>query len=279
MFKTIVVHVSPASGMPDTFDSAARLAATYGAHLVGTTASGVVELNYLAGSDAPMVMMPPWEANALRQNARTRLEQFEAQCRSAGVASYETRMLDTSAVEALLLQARYCDLLLAGLQDLEDYGLLLPPRLPGQLVTRCVRPVLLIPPGKPMGPHGFQKILLAWNGSPAASRALAFSLPLVQRASKVLVAVCNPQREQVDMGGEPGADIATYLARHHRDVEVLRLETSAETGSALCQLAQERRVDLLVAGAYGHSRLHEWILGSTTASLIEQSRTALLMSQ
>jgi nucleotide-binding universal stress UspA family protein len=62
-------------------------------------------------------------------------------------------------------------------------------------------------------------------------------------------------------------------------VRVLGLDTVTETGSALCELAQQNRVGLLVAGAYGHSRMHDWVLGSTTASLVEQSPVPLLMTQ
>jgi nucleotide-binding universal stress UspA family protein len=107
---------------------------------------------------------------------------------------------------------------------------------------------------------------------------LAFALPILRDAVKVYVAVCNPELDRVDMGAEPGADLATYLARHHRDVEVLQIDSNDETGSALCALARKRGADLMVAGAYGHSRFHDWVLGSTTQSLIEQTAIPLLMT-
>ncbi|WP_170298771.1 universal stress protein [Massilia eburnea] len=279
MYKTIVVHVSPVSGMPATFAVAAGLARGHGAHLVGTAVSGWLELNTLLAAGAPMAIMPAPDPELLRQEARSRLEAFERQCFEADVDSFESRLLDTSAVEALILESRYCDLLVAGTQDVADYGVLAPSRLPGRLVTQCVRPVLLVPPGLRQPPAKFDKIMIAWNGSPGASRALAFALPLIQRASQVYIAVANPEAERIDMGAEPGADLATYLARHHRSVQVLGLDTVQETGSALCDLARKHSIDLLVAGAYGHSRMHDWVLGSTTASLIEQSPVALLMTQ
>jgi nucleotide-binding universal stress UspA family protein len=279
MYKTIVVHVSPVSGMPATFAVAAGLARGHSAHLVGTAVSGWLELNTLMAAGAPMAIMPAPDPELLRQEARNRLEAFERQCFEADVDSFESRLLDTSAVEALILESRYCDLLVAGTQDVADYGVLAPSRLPGRLVTQCVRPVLLVPPGLRQPPAKFDKIMIAWNGSPGASRALAFALPLIQRASQVYIAVANPDAERIDMGAEPGADLAAYLARHHRSVQVLGLDTVQETGSALCDLARKHSVDLLVAGAYGHSRMHDWVLGSTTASLIEQSSVPLLMTQ
>lgn len=279
MYKTIVVHVSPVSGMPATFALAASLARQHGAHLVGTAVSGWLELNTLMATGAPMAVMPTPDPETLRQEARQRLEAFERQCFEAEVDSFESRLLDTSAVEALVLESRYCDLLVAGTQDVADYGVLAPSRLPGRLVTQCVRPVLLVPPALRQPEAKLDKIMIAWNGSAGASRALAFALALVQRASQVFIAVVNPETERIDMAAEPGADLATYLARHHRNVRVVGLDTVTETGSALCELARQNHVDLLVAGAYGHSRMHDWVLGSTTASLVEQSPVPLLMTQ
>jgi len=279
MYKTIVTHVSPVSGMPATFGVASSLAIVQRAHLVGTAVSGWVELNALAAAGAPMAIVPSIDAGSLRQEARDRLDAFERQCDAAGVASFETRLLDDTAVEALVLQSRYCDLLVAGTQDVSDYSVLAPARLPGRLVTQSVRPVLLVPPGLSDRSATFPRIMIAWNGSPGASRALAFALPLIARASVLYIAVCNPEMERIDMGAEPGADLAAYLARHHANVQVLRLDTLEPTGSALCQMAHRHKADLLVAGAYGHSRLHDWVLGGTTAALIEQSTVPLLMTQ
>jgi nucleotide-binding universal stress UspA family protein len=277
MYKTIVVHVGTAAGASITIDVAAHLANRHGAHLVGTAASGYAELNYLIAIGAPVAIMPPVELEALRAEARRRLQLFETRCGELGVASIERRAVDTSAADTLLLQSRYCDLVVAGTEDVTDYGLLAPARLPATLVTRCVRPVLLVPPQA--APHvPMRTVMVAWNGSPGASRALAFALPMLRDAVKVYVAVCNPELDRVEVGAEPGADLATYLARHHRHVEVLQVDSNDETGSALCALARKRGADMMVAGAYGHSRFHDWVLGSTTRSLIEQTAIPLLMT-
>ncbi len=277
MFKTIVVHVSPASGMPATFATAASLARTHGAHLVGTAVSGVAEMSYLVATSAAVAVMPTFDIESLRNDAQQHLDAFGRQCQGEALPSYETRLFDTTAVEALLLQSRYCDLLVAGNQDVTETGLLTTARLPGHLVTRCVRPVLLVPPGH-HARDNFSKVMIAWNGSPGASRALAFAMPLLLRAAQLTIVVCNPDDERIDMGAEPGADLAAYLARHHRNVQLRRIDTVQPPGTALCELAQQH-YDLVVAGAYGHSRLHDWMLGSTTAGLVEQCPVPLLMTQ
>jgi nucleotide-binding universal stress UspA family protein len=278
MFKTIVVHVSPTPGMPATFATAASLALTHGAHLVGTAVSGLAETSSMMATAAAASVMPAFDLDALRNDAQQHLDAFQRQCEAAGVASCETRLLDTSAATALLLQSRYCDLIVAGSQDAAQDPPPVPARLPGHLVTQCVRPVLLVPPLH-QARDQFSKVMIAWNGSAGASRALAFAMPLLQRAAQLTIVVCNPLREGIDVGAEPGADLATYLARHHRNVQVVSLDTVQRTSTALCELAQRQRFDLVVAGAYGHSRLHDWVVGSTTGELIERCPVPLLMTR
>lgn len=278
MFKTIVVHVSPASGMPSTFAAAASLAKSHGAHLVGTAVSGEAEMAYLTASSAAVSLMPAFDVESLRRNAQMHLDAFQRQCEEAAVPSFETRLLDTSAIDALMLQSRYCDLLVAGIQDVAEESLFSSARLPGHLVTRCVRPVLLVPSAY-QAKENLSKIMIAWNGSAGASRSLAFAMPLLLRAAQLTIVVCNPADERIDMGAEPGSDLATYMARHHRNVQLVQIDTEQDVSTALCQFAQERHFDLVVAGAYGHSRLHDWVVGSTTGALIAQCPMPLMMSQ
>jgi len=277
MYKTIVVHLSSASGMAATMQVATGLASQMAAHLIGTTTTGMVELNYLMAEGAPVAAMAAADIEIRRADAEQQLRSFEELCRACGVPSWETRLMDTSAVDALLLQSRYCDLLVAGTEELLDYGMLLPARLPGMLVTKAARPVLLVPPRHAAGPR-FDKIMVAWNGSLAASRAIAFAMPLLRRAQRICIMVCNPKQEGIDAGHEAGADLATYLARQHGNVEVVRRETAQDPADALLQLAKEQHADLLVAGAFGHSRMHDWVLGSTTRGLIAQAHLPLLMA-
>lgn len=277
MYKTIVVHLSGARAMSATLDVASSLANRMSAHLIGMATSGIAELNYLLAVGAPMAMMPAADVDQLRDDAETRLHAFQEHCRQRGVASFETRLFDTSAADALLLQSRYCDLLMAGCDEVSDDSVLMPAELPGALVTQAARPVLLVPPSAPAG-ASFDTIMIAWNGSPGASRVIAFAMPLIARAKKIVVAVCNPELDNIDTGGEPGADLATYLARHHPDVDVVRRGGNEDTEAILASLAGEVGADLMLAGAFGHSRLREWVLGSTTKGLIGRTRIPLLMT-
>jgi nucleotide-binding universal stress UspA family protein len=275
MYKTIVVHLSNTSGMTKTLKLAASLANRNGAHLIGMATSGLAELTYAMATGSPVPITPIIAVDNLRADAERLLSGFEEHCRELGVASYETRLFDVSAEEALLTQSRYCDLLMVSQEEVQDGGALT--HRNGALVSKSARPVLLVP-STCQTDAPFKHILVAWNGSLGASHVLAFGMPLIQGASKVYVAVCNPDLERIDSGGEPGADLATYLARHHRNVELLRSDSDESTDAALTRLAGEVGADLMMTGAYGHSKLHEWVLGSTTKALIEQARIPLLMS-
>jgi nucleotide-binding universal stress UspA family protein len=277
MYKTIVVHLGSTPAMSSALGTAIALANNMDAHLIGTAGTGVAELSYLMAAGAPMAMVPAANLDRMRADAEQRLADFQDHCREHGVTSFESRLFDTSPADALLLQSRYCDLLVAGQDELLDDGLLNPAQLPGTLVAQAARPLLVVPRAAPAH-AAFGKIMVAWNGSPGISRVLAFAMPLISRAEKIVVAVCNPGLERIDAGGEPGADLATYLARHHRNVEVVVRDTNEDTESALAGLAAETGADLMLAGAFGHTRLHEWVLGSTTRGLMERTRIPLLMA-
>jgi nucleotide-binding universal stress UspA family protein len=277
MYKTIVVHVSNSKGMTNTLKLAASLANRSGAHLIGTATSGLAELTYAMAMGAPVAMGPLVEADTLRIDAERLLSSFAEHCRELGVESYETRLLDVSAEEALLTQSRYCDLLMVSQQDVLEGGFLVTSHLNGALVSRAARPVLLVPPSCETSAP-FDRVMVAWNGSLGVSHAVAFGMPLIHSAAKVYIAVCNPDLERIDVGGEPGADLATYLSRHHHDVELVRSDSDQPTEVALTNIAREVGADLMMTGAYGHSKLHEWVLGSTTKALVDLAHIPLLMS-
>lgn len=277
MYKTILVHLSSAASMGSTMRLAASVARRQGAHLIGTASSGMAEVNYLLALGAPMAMMPGSEIDLLRSDAETKLGQFEAHCREFGVDSYETRLFDLTTEDALLMQSRYCDLVIAGQGEIHSSSVLMPLQLTGALVSKAARPVLLVPQDC-NADAAFERILVAWNGSLEASRAVAFGMPLIRAAAKVVVAVINPDQERIDTGGEPGADLATYLARQHPAVELVRRDTHEPIHTALAAVARETGADLMLGGAYGHSRWHDWVLGSTTRALLEQAQLPILMS-
>ncbi|MGG7603388.1 universal stress protein [Massilia sp. BKSP1R2A-1] len=278
MIKTIVVHVDGSPRQESRLRAGARLAIEHGAHLVGSASTGIswVDLALLAGAVSPPV--PVVDLDALRANARQRLDAFTEQAGRLGLVSFEARLAEEDPAYALLLQSRYADLLVLS-QDPPhgDAAPSTPRGLPAHLVLNGVRPVLLVP--EAYGDEALDGTVVAgWDGGSRALRALDAALPLLCRAASVKLVLVNPDTLSGLHGEEPGADMALYLARHGVKVDVVVERSRATAGNALIGVARDSGAGLIVAGAYGHSRYREWMLGGATRELLERAPVPLLLA-
>ena len=121
-------------------------------------------------------------------------------------------------------------------------------------------------------------VLIAWDGSMEATRAVSNALPALRRAKQVTVALFNVPRYGIVHGQEPGADIAQYLARHGVKVNVCNDVTAIDIGNALLSLAADKGADLLVMGGYGHSRFREVLLGGVTQTILKTMTLPVMLS-
>lgn len=135
------------------------------------------------------------------------------------------------------------------------------------------RPVLFVPPAgsKTYGSN----IMIGWNGSAESARAVCYSMPLLQRAKKVMV--LSEDNEYADNG--PSADdLVLYLRQH--DVEANIVASNSDdlsTGAAIMRDAKKRNVDLLIMGAFSHSRFREMLLGGVTTFMLDHAEIPVLM--
>ena len=130
-------------------------------------------------------------------------------------------------------------------------------------------PLLIVPVGSTPTLRP-KKVLLAWDSRIEAARAAHEAIDLLVEADDVNVTLVDPEATFGANGPEPGADIATYLARHGVKVTVVRLSSAKHSvADALRQHAVDISADLIVMGAYGHSRLRERIFGGVTKSMIQ----------
>ena len=134
------------------------------------------------------------------------------------------------------------------------------------------RPVLVVPPN-PVPTIG-RRIAIAWNGSPKASRAVAASLPFLEKAETITVVTVPAGRR-----GSSGEALAAYLRWHGLKATVESVDPHGKSiGKALLEHAQGRGIDLLVMGAWGHSRIREMILGGVTREVLAQTTLPVLMA-
>ncbi len=276
-YKTILVHVDQSRHAATRMKIAAELAVAQNAHLVGTAMSGIsryVYQDYALGGAGAIIA---GQIDALYKSGTAALEEFEKIAQSAGVLSFEKRMVDDEPEGGLALQARYSDLVIVSQTDQEDAFARLFPDLPEYVTLNCARPVLIVPyAGR------FESIasraVIAWDGSMEATRAVTNALPLLRHAKNVTLAVFNSSTRYDVHGEQPGSDIALFLTRHGVKVEVLNQVTNIDAGNALLSLCSDVGADLIVMGCYGHTRFRELLLGGVTKTVLETMTVPVLMS-
>lgn len=148
---------------------------------------------------------------------------------------------------------------------------------PENLILSCGRPVLLVPYASNERSTGC-RVLVAWDGSREATRAVHDALPFMRTAENTTILTVNGVHE-FERARIPGADIATVLARHGVRVEVADIETGAgdSVGEILLSVA-DNGADLLVMGAYGHARWRELVMGGATRTILRSMTVPVLMS-
>jgi len=211
---------------------------------------------------------------ASNEIARTESE-FAKQASAAGLRNVEWRVAMDDPVDAMTLHSRYADLVVIGQSESSD-DTHVPMDFPERLVLAAGRPVLILPSVGSFATIG-KRILVAWNPSREATRAVTDSIPLLREADSVHIMAVNPKAGE--HGAVAGADIGLYLARHGVRVEV-KTDHGAEidVGNELLSRAADLDADLIVMGGYGHSRMKEWVLGGATRTILESMTAPVLMS-
>jgi nucleotide-binding universal stress UspA family protein len=278
-YKTIAVHVNESPHTLARVKLASRWASKFGTHLVAVAATGLPASYYLGGLSGEGAAIVPAYLDALKDRALTALAMSEAVAAKEGVQSFEQRMIEEEPGVALCLQARYSDLLIIGQDDSEDQTIAQPSMVAEYVLINSVNPVLIVPHSGEFATAG-QRILIAWDGSMEAARAVHGAIPILQRASLVQVAVFDPIIGPSAHGEEPGADIALFLTRHNVRVDVSRHVTGGEIdiGNAILSHASDFGANLLVMGGYGHSRFREVLLGGVTRTVLKSMTMPVMMS-
>jgi nucleotide-binding universal stress UspA family protein len=138
------------------------------------------------------------------------------------------------------------------------------------------RPVVVVPYIQKSGVR-LDRVMVCWDASRAAARAVADAMPLLARAKAVDVVIVASERPKSDE--IPGADIGQHLARYNLNVEVKRIVTTeTDVANTLLSHAADTAADFIVMGGYGHSRLREFILGGVTRGILASMTVPALMS-
>jgi nucleotide-binding universal stress UspA family protein len=271
MIKDIVVTLGLGERDP-AGDFAVSVAEAFEAHLVGVavTYAPIVPGALFA---VPAQFIESQRAEAVKAVTAARAR-FESAVRTAGVSA-EVRTIDGSISEAanqIAQMARRFDLAIVAQPDRKAAY-----EIVGETVLfDSGRPTLMVPFVQKAGLK-LGRVLVCWDGSRAASRAVADALPFLKRAGDIDVLIVAGDRGKSDE--VPGADLGQHLARHGLKINVRRI-TSPDIGIAetILSTAADSSADLLVMGGYGHSRLREFVLGGVTESIIGAMTVPTLLS-
>ena len=280
--KDILVHLDATPRGAVRLALAAELAARHGAHL---TALYVVELpspGYFYGDPSGLadVRLIDEIMDKMRATARAQAAPVEAafaeRIRRDGIAG-EWRIIEGRVGETVTLHARYADLAILGQHDPDAAGIGATEIATSTLLSSG-RPALIVPYAGTFQTLG-QTVLIGWKSGREAARAVNDALPLLQQARSVTVLAINPEDGIGGDGDVPAADIALHLARH--GVKAAAAHTVAkeiDEGDALLNYADDISADLIVAGAYGHSRLSELVFGGVSRTLLTTMTVPVLLS-
>jgi len=274
-YKSILVHLDTSARAHERLKIALQLAHQFDARLIGVFSTRIPDPHGFLVNTAECYM------DHKRQyyeccKAMERL--FHAELARAQVKG-EWVAVNGHANEAVPPYTHLVDLIIVGQTDPKDPESFIAEQFVEHIVLCAGRPVLVVPSTGPAEVSG-KHVLIAWDGSREATRAIHDAMPLLGRAKNVTLLTVNAMRAEPPRYRIPGADIALTVARHGVKIDVREITVDQEipVGEVLLAQAMELGCGLIVMGGYAHSRLHELILGGVTRTILESMTVPVLLS-
>ncbi|WP_038035705.1 universal stress protein [Thermopetrobacter sp. TC1] len=277
-YRTILVSLNDVDRVSEVLNVAAKVAKAFEAHVEGLFVIPAPRIYPVA-----TMAMPPEVFEKHREAFEEMAENVHGQFRDflerEGLNG-EWRLIESPApiiADVVIDAARRCDLVIAS-QPPEEETAAMEADFAERLVMESGRPVLFVPREGTFETVG-EIIVAGWNGSREAARAVHDALPFLTRAKDVRIAWIDPQKNPQEAGDLPGAELADALARHGAPVAVDALVSGGlDAGEVLLNHVADTGADLLVMGAWGHSRLREYVFGGATQHVMEHMTVPVLFS-
>lgn len=281
-YKSLLLNLSQKPSLNENrIAMTGDLARRFAAHVAAVQISLPWYAPNLAGDLGGLALAPDL-IEGLRQNFQSAQSQIIAavktrteECLNAPDLPLEWRAIDASDPEAVLSQhARYADLTILGIPADEDAA----PLFPDRIAVLSGRPVLVVPNDGQVKPIG-RTILIAWNGSREASKAVAAAMPFLEQADSIRILTIAEAKDAENPHAPSPEQLALNLTRHGLRVSCERIvpEEGQSATELLTGYAQSFGADLMIMGFYSsHTRLRELILGGVTRSLLTAPPLPLL---
>lgn len=267
--SNIMVSLDASSSTPERVRLACSLAKRFDAHLTGVAAQDPLPISiYGKGSYLDNHIIETAAAGA-----RNELAKQEAVFRemTSGYGKAHLRVYDREPLECVISECARCDLLVARGIDDGNSGDIIQALSPAEIILRAGRPVLITP--SDLDDLPLKCAVIAWKDTREARRAVADALPLLRKAERVLLLTIASAE------AETNADATeAYLKCHDVQCERVELPETANVVQAVTGLVRDEAAGLVVAGAYGHSKMREFVFGSLTYELLTSLRTPCLYS-
>jgi nucleotide-binding universal stress UspA family protein len=278
-YKTILVNLNDLERNEALLASATELARDFDAHLQGLYVIPAIEIYGGIGFvDAPIV----FEGNRelFQKSEKSVRKMFDAAVRNAGVRS-DIEVIDSTSpdiTDQMINRARRSDIIIVNQPPEGPNRSVAGRELIERILLSTGRPTVVVP-RKGRTSLAADLVIVGWNERREAARAVFDGIPLLKRAKKVQIVWVDPEKEYPHPGSLPGAELATTLDRHGVKAVIESISTGGqEAGDALLTKVADSGAELLVMGAYGHSRLSELILGGATKSVLNDMKCPVLFS-
>ncbi len=279
-YKDVLVHLDYSEACIARVAAAIALAKREGARLTGVAMALETTVSTYIGIDFPTSLTEA-QQEIIEKSTKNAVARFEAAVKAEGV-DYAVRVIRCPAGKAasqLAFFARHADLIFIGQPDPDSTGHAFQESLLDMVLHSSGRPVYVVPYIGRLE-HRASRAVIAWDGRKKAVRAVNDAIPMLKVRDKVDVLVVNPKKRDDDFGGQQGENLADHLKRHGVNAEVVRI-THPEIGvdTVILNYVSDVGADLLVMGAFGHSRLREKTFGGVTVSILQQMTVPVLMSE
>jgi len=278
-YRSLLVHLDQDAQCAQRVQLAIALARRLDCHLVGLAPTGLLDVPAAITAETSLAQYSSLAWDLLRDRADKATQAFRTACHTAGLKSFEAVVHEAGKAQSLTLHAHCSDLALLSQPDPSAPGIAAARQLVEEVVMNSARPTLIVPYAGRFGTVG-ESAMVAWDDSREAARAVSDALPLLRVAKQVQVVSWNEDKQTTRAIGARLESLHHWLMWQGVSAEV-RVEAVVDgvrISDAILSRAADLNADLIVMGAYGHSRWIERVMGGATRGLLDTMTAPTLMS-